>query len=354
MRRLHRNPRREWIGPPGLECPFPSRLHETSWADRTGRPSVAITRRGADCPSPKKVIHDPYSSCVATSCGLLATCSLVLVGLSVTGVGGTGVARAATQTITPAIRTVQANAAPLFAGSGRPWDGPAVAVLDSGVDVHSELNLAGTVDCTGSGSGADGNGHGTGVSGIIAARDNGSGIVGVAPGAPIYSVRVLDSKLRDPWQPCNAGCSGCSTMPPPATSRWPISASRRRAPMTVVAATTTTTLCIRSCVRWSAGITVVSSAGNESSSLSGLIPAAYDEVLTATNVADYDGVPGGLSSPPCVNSAGDDRRTPRATTRFHPRTRHTPSLLRVCARTRPRRVTSSATSSQGRAWRRRR
>ena len=38
----------------------------------------------------------------------------------------------------------------------------------------------------------DANGHGTHVSGTIAAADNNIGVVGVAPGTVIYTVRVFD------------------------------------------------------------------------------------------------------------------------------------------------------------------
>ncbi|CAJ1967801.1 unnamed protein product [Cylindrotheca closterium] len=40
----------------------------------------------------------------------------------------------------------------------------------------------------------DGNGHGTHVSGTIAAADNDSGVVGVAPDAEIYTVRIFDNR----------------------------------------------------------------------------------------------------------------------------------------------------------------
>jgi len=40
----------------------------------------------------------------------------------------------------------------------------------------------------------DGNGHGTHVSGTIAAADNDSGVVGVAPEAEIYTVRIFDNR----------------------------------------------------------------------------------------------------------------------------------------------------------------
>ncbi len=78
-----------------------------------------------------------------------------------------------------------------------------VATLDTGVDINnSDLNVGGGFNainastCTGSannGSYQDDNGHGTHVAGTIAAKDDGSGVVGVAPGAKVYAVKVFDS-----------------------------------------------------------------------------------------------------------------------------------------------------------------
>jgi subtilisin len=73
--------------------------------------------------------------------------------------------------------------------------GVGVAVVDTGVDlVHSDL--AGTVDAFnafGGQSCQDDEGHGTHVAGIIGARDNTADVIGVAPQATIYCVKVLDS-----------------------------------------------------------------------------------------------------------------------------------------------------------------
>jgi subtilisin family serine protease len=74
--------------------------------------------------------------------------------------------------------------------------GKTVWVIDSGVDTdHPDLN----VDLTRSASMIynissveDGFGHGTSVAGVIAAKNNGSGIVGVAANATIVAVRVFD------------------------------------------------------------------------------------------------------------------------------------------------------------------
>src|SRR5439155_6018971 len=73
--------------------------------------------------------------------------------------------------------------------------GIGVAVVDTGVDILN-ADLAPVVDAFSSfGVGAsaqDDNGHGTHVAGIIAARNNSLGVVGVAPAAQIYAVKVLD------------------------------------------------------------------------------------------------------------------------------------------------------------------
>ena len=75
-----------------------------------------------------------------------------------------------------------------------------VAVIDTGVDFqHPDLNVAGGVNCTSSiffasckAGGDDDHYHGTHVAGTIGALDNGIGVVGVAPGARIWAVKVLN------------------------------------------------------------------------------------------------------------------------------------------------------------------
>ncbi|QCB94245.1 S8 family serine peptidase [Cellulomonas shaoxiangyii] len=86
--------------------------------------------------------------------------------------------------------------------------GVLVAVVDSGVDAanaHLTDALTGGVDLVGDGLGANGyadlHGHGTAVAGTIAAREHpGSGVVGLAPEARLFSVRVFasdDQKARE-------------------------------------------------------------------------------------------------------------------------------------------------------------
>ncbi len=86
--------------------------------------------------------------------------------------------------------------------------GVLVAVVDSGVDAGNEHltdALTGGVDLVGDGLGANGyadlHGHGTAVAGTIAARERaGSGVVGLAPEARLFSVRVFasdDQKARE-------------------------------------------------------------------------------------------------------------------------------------------------------------
>ena len=79
-------------------------------------------------------------------------------------------------------------------------EGVNIAYLDSGLDIYSEINICGSVDfedpeyCRGD----DLSGHGSAVAGVIAAPENNSGIVGIAPEASIYNLRVLDSENEAP------------------------------------------------------------------------------------------------------------------------------------------------------------
>lgn len=75
--------------------------------------------------------------------------------------------------------------------------GVRVAVIDTGISLnHPDLvsNIAGGINLVSPGTPPqDDNGHGTHIAGIIAATDNSIGVVGVAPGVALYSVKALNS-----------------------------------------------------------------------------------------------------------------------------------------------------------------
>lgn len=86
---------------------------------------------------------------------------------------------------------------------GNNGEGIKIAVIDTGIDRdHPDLddNLVGGVNFVSIPSWKtpdpnkwdDDNGHGTHVAGIIAAENNNTGVVGVAPGAALYALKALD------------------------------------------------------------------------------------------------------------------------------------------------------------------
>ncbi|MGG0888138.1 S8 family serine peptidase, partial [Brevibacillus parabrevis] len=70
-----------------------------------------------------------------------------------------------------------------------------IGVMDTGISAHPDLEIKGGVSyIEGEDDFGDQHGHGTAVAGVIAARDNDFGIVGVAPEAELYAIKVLDKK----------------------------------------------------------------------------------------------------------------------------------------------------------------
>ncbi len=68
-------------------------------------------------------------------------------------------------------------------------------VIDSGIDLdHPDLNVdvSRSISFTGDNNPDDGNGHGTHVAGTIGAIDNEIGVIGVAAGANVVALKVLD------------------------------------------------------------------------------------------------------------------------------------------------------------------
>lgn len=103
-----------------------------------------------------------------------------------------GTMTAVAQTLPWGIDKVDADLSSTLAGNGSGTVGTVNAyVIDTGVDkAHPDLTVVGHVNFAG-GPNKDCQGHGTHVAGTMAARDNASDVVGVAPGAPLTGVKVL-------------------------------------------------------------------------------------------------------------------------------------------------------------------
>jgi subtilisin family serine protease len=190
--------------------------------------------------------------------------------------------------------------------SSNTWNGIAVAVIDTGSGPHNDLNIVGGKNCSTGKSFGDGNGHGTHVAGTIGATNNDAGVVGVAPGVRIYSVRVLNNAGSGNWSSVVCGIDWVTAN---ATTF-----NIKVANMSLGGAGTDDGNCGNTnndalhraiCNSVSAGVTYVVAAGNDSSDLAGFVPAAYDEVLAVTAMADFNGQPGGGAAPTCRSGIDD-------------------------------------------------
>lgn len=183
-----------------------------------------------------------------------------------------------------------------------------VAVIDSGIDAsHPDLNVRGGVDCsTGSPvkvTPTDDVGHGTMVAGVIGAKDNDLGVIGSAPGTPLWSVRVVDDAglITEEMLICAID--------------WVTATRKDKNPdndievanISIGGSGTETAKCGKGtdpmhyalCRSINAGVAYAVAAGNEGIDIARTVPATYDEVLTATAIADFDGKAGGLADPVC-------------------------------------------------------
>jgi subtilisin len=174
-----------------------------------------------------------------------------------------------------------------------------VAVIDTGIDInHPDLNVVGGKNCSTGKSFDDGNGHGTHVAGTIGAEDDGAGVVGVAPGARLWAVRVLNNQGSGTRSSIICGVDW-------VTSR---AATIEVANMSLGGSGTepTRTGCATGdsyhdaiCTSVAAGITYVVAAGNSAVNASTAAPAAYDEVITVSALSDFDGLRGGTGAATC-------------------------------------------------------
>jgi subtilisin len=181
-----------------------------------------------------------------------------------------------------------------------------VAILDTGVDSsHPDLNLAGGYNCTTSSRAAwgDQHGHGTHVAGTVAAKDNGIGVVGVAPGARIWSVKVLNSQGTGylSWLVCGIDwVTGQRDAAAPSGQRIEVANMSLRFTNSsgnsdACGVSTKDSLHQAICRSVRAGVVYAVAAGNDKRNAKWYRPAAYPEAITVSAIADYDGKPGGLA-----------------------------------------------------------
>jgi subtilisin family serine protease len=103
-----------------------------------------------------------------------------------------GVVNAVAQTLPWGIDQVDAEKSSTLAGNGSGSVSSVRAyIIDTGIDTaHRDLKVVGHVNYAG-GPNKDCTGHGTHVAGTVAAKDDTNDVVGVAPGADLYAVKVL-------------------------------------------------------------------------------------------------------------------------------------------------------------------
>ena len=167
--------------------------------------------------------------------------------------------------------------------SGNKGSGVNVAILDTGIDYnHPDLdaNYQGGYDYVNDDDNPmDDNGHGTHCAGIVAAEDNGVGVVGVAPGADLYAVKVLDNSGNGYGSDVIAGI------------QWSVDNSMDVISMSLGSDFRSTSLKKACDNAYSSGVLLVAAAGNDGYSGKGNTvdyPARYDSVIAvaATDSSD--------------------------------------------------------------------
>ena len=157
--------------------------------------------------------------------------------------------------------------------------GAIVAVVDTGIDTdHPDLagNIRGAVKTGNATSEVDKNGHGTHVAGIIASiKSNKKGGCGVAPGAEIYSVCVGNPKSEKEGITVSAMVSGIKKAVNAGANVVNLSLGLDTTP----AASTISNMQEVMDYAYENGVTVVASAGNNSSAAEHY-PACLDHVIS--------------------------------------------------------------------------
>jgi hypothetical protein len=177
-----------------------------------------------------------------------------------------------------------------------------IAILDTGIDYfHVDLNVVERyqcinvgfpfviIDCSegeslSDGVALDGHGHGSHVAGTVAALDNNLGAVGVVPGAKLWAIQVLEDNGSGYYSAIIYGINY-------------VIANADRIDVVNMSLGGPSDDALNEAVAngVEAGIVFVVAAGNEQVDASTRSPAGEDTAITVSAMADFDGMPDGLS-----------------------------------------------------------
>src|SRR5215210_171949 len=247
------------------------------------------------------------------------------------------VQHAADQKLPTGINRIEGDLSSTKAGNGLDTVNADIAVLDTGIQKdHPDLNVAGGYNCTSSvrSNYGDGHGHGTHVAGIAAAKDGNTGVVGAAPGARLWAMKVLtDSGMGfTSWIIC--GIDRVTAMNTDANPDNNIEVANMSLSGSGGDSTCNSFFDPYHkaiCNSTKAGVTYAVAAGNSNTDLKDSRPATYDQVLAVTAVSDFNGVPGGGAVATCRADVDDTSADfSNFTTVGHTDANHTIAAPGVC------------------------
>ena len=191
------------------------------------------------------------------------------------------------QVIPSGINRVDADLSSTKSGDGQNSINVDIAIIDTGINLtHTDLNVYKQVSFVkGKKTANDDNGHGTHVAGTAAAKDDGVGVVGVAPGARLWAIKVLNSQgsgfMSDVIKGVDYVTANAASIDVANLSLGgPNSSALNDAIKKSVAA----------------GVTYVVAAGNSKVDASTTSPANSPDVITVSAIVDTDGRCGGLGT----------------------------------------------------------
>ncbi|HEX2472392.1 MAG TPA: S8 family serine peptidase, partial [Nitrososphaera sp.] len=192
------------------------------------------------------------------------------------------------QTLPTGVNRVDGDLSSARSGNGAGTVNVDIAILDTGIQLsHPDLTVYKQVTfVSGTSTGNDDNGHGTSVAGIAAAKDNSAGVVGIAPGARLWAIKVLANN--------GVGMSsdiikGIDYVTQHANEIDVVNLSFGGEGSNDALRTAILNSVL-------AGVTYVAAAGNAGKDASSFVPGSFPEVITVSAITDYDGKCGGLST----------------------------------------------------------